>query len=532
MVKKGERLVTTPQRRRYSTDTLSPERVVKRIASDLRIIEKGEQSHRTFTYYDTFDWRLYTAGYTCYLDRKSMWIEDLNRGTILLRSVSPPPRSEYRLHDIPEGDLKETIATNIGIRALLPLAEVSETRTEYRILNSDRKGVCSLTSFSYRVTSPDSNMMERTDHEGKDDPDERYGGRCGVLRLEPLRGYGDEAESIHSDLLAHGVHQSNCDLPTLYLSPLDRVPLDYSGRSYTSIHDGMSIREAAREIIHTLLADIARNEPGIIDEIDPEFLHEYRVAVRRSRAFLSDSKKTVQENPHSTISGILKDIGTATNRPRDLDVLLMAHPYYHALLPESLLPGLDMLFGRLKQERAAEQEDLRAYLLSAEYRNSLKTIEELIARKETYTEMGVESVEGFALGSIRKRAGKLEKAITGFSESSSPADVHRLRIRIKMLRYLMEFYAGILPPGKSKRVIRALKRLQDLLGGYNDLTVQIDLLDRYRTMAAGAEETASAGGLMAVLYRMQNEEWMHLRNHADDLLNGGVLKAIRRLSGV
>ena len=60
-------------------------------------------------------------------------------------------------------------------------------------------------------------------------------------------------------------------------------------------------------------------------------------------------------------------------------------------------------------------------------------------------------------------------------------DLHRLRIGVKRLRYIAEFFLP-LAPKKARNYVRALSELQDLLGKLNDNAVAWRLLD---TLGAG-----------------------------------------------
>jgi CHAD domain-containing protein len=55
-------------------------------------------------------------------------------------------------------------------------------------------------------------------------------------------------------------------------------------------------------------------------------------------------------------------------------------------------------------------------------------------------------------------------------------DLHRLRIAVKRLRYIAEFFLP-LAPKKARNYVRALSELQDLLGRLNDNAVAWRLLD-------------------------------------------------------
>ena len=56
-----------------------------------------------------------------------------------------------------------------------------------------------------------------------------------------------------------------------------------------------------------------------------------------------------------------------------------------------------------------------------------------------------------------------------FLDHPEDALLHALRIECKMLRYQLEFFTSLFPP---KEISRQIKRLQDNLGDFNDLTVQ------------------------------------------------------------
>jgi CHAD domain-containing protein len=52
-----------------------------------------------------------------------------------------------------------------------------------------------------------------------------------------------------------------------------------------------------------------------------------------------------------------------------------------------------------------------------------------------------------------------------------PPEIHRLRIRIKKLRYATDFFGGLWPNRRTDRYLAALKGLQQDLGEFHDLTV-------------------------------------------------------------
>jgi CHAD domain-containing protein len=77
----------------------------------------------------------------------------------------------------------------------------------------------------------------------------------------------------------------------------------------------------------------------------------------------------------------------------------------------------------------------------------------------------------------------------------SPAEsLHELRKRGKELRYLLEIFGGLYPRKVVKPMIAALKDLQDVLGRYQDRSVQAEAL-----RGMGEELAAAPGGADALI---------------------------------
>ena len=80
----------------------------------------------------------------------------------------------------------------------------------------------------------------------------------------------------------------------------------------------------------------------------------------------------------------------------------------------------------------------------------------------------------------RKRIYKQYKDIvkTGnqILEKGDDEMLHHLRIQCKKLRYLIQFFTNLFPPKKINLWVEQLKKLQDRLGDYNDLSVQVEYL--------------------------------------------------------
>ena len=97
------------------------------------------------------------------------------------------------------------------------------------------------------------------------------------------------------------------------------------------------------------------------------------------------------------------------------------------------------------------------------------------------------------------------------THSDSPAEtLHRLRIKCKKLRYLMEFFASLFPDEKVNALETHLKKLQEHLGRHQDLWVQEKELagfaDRCPCDARQGRRTLMAVGCLLGVFEKERGE--------------------------
>jgi len=118
---------------------------------------------------------------------------------------------------------------------------------------------------------------------------------------------------------------------------------------------------------------------------------------------------------------------------------------------------------------------------------------------------------------IYKAYQRLVKRGATLADDSSAETFHRLRIDAKKLRYLIEFFAELYPKETVQLLIKELKRLQDILGGFNDMEVQrahlAELADRLVASGEANSDTVFAMGRLADAMAERQEE--HRRAFAD-----------------
>ena len=206
------------------------------------------------------------------------------------------------------------------------------------------------------------------------------------------------------------------------------------------------------------LAQIAANRDGVLRLPDPEYLHQLRVGLRRLRSALRAFKDLLPEKRAKRLARgirrVMREIGAA----RDWDVLV-------AWLENERAADAVVRAARRQRDRAK---------ISARAAISRIELEPLAARSRS------KPVQAFAAASLGRLGRKARKQARRMDWGDAQ-DRHALRIRVKRLRDASEFFG---------RKDRGLERLQDVLGGLNDIEVArrllrglgVDTPDLYRSL--------------------------------------------------
>lgn len=280
------------------------------------------------------------------------------------------------------------------------------------------------------------------------------------------------------------------------------------------IPPGQTAYGAANDIIRARLALARQNEAGIIADQDSEFLHEYRVALRKIRSAISLFGGVYEQEQTAALKRRLADLMAPTGRLRDLDVYLLECGKYHDLLPETLHEGLTMMIDAFRQERWQEHQKIARLLQSPEYAAAIAGLEEIFAADSGPARGPKASrpMHDYARRLIQGRYRKVCKLMSRIDERSADAELHELRINCKKLHYLMEFFAHLLPRAPFKALIAPLKELQGKLGLFNDCSVQQESLRVFLDCRPPKEcrderaMTMTIGALIAILHQRQTQE--------------------------
>jgi CHAD domain-containing protein len=255
--------------------------------------------------------------------------------------------------------------------------------------------------------------------------------------------------------------------------------------------------DAVSAILLQQLDALEANVDGVLHDIDTEFLHDLRIAVRRTRTALKLLGHVLPGELTLRFASEFRWLGDTTTPLRDLDVQLLSLPSMAARLVAASPDDLQPLAAYLARRRAAERRKLSRALRSARFDAMVGDWRKaLLVPRAVGHASGPRAAE---LSTDRTRRAdarvlRLGSAIT----ASSPAEsLHTLRKRCKELRYVLEFFRSLHDPLLYAAVLADLKRLQDCLGEFQDSEVQSAEI---QSLAAAmlARQAAPASTLLAM----------------------------------
>ncbi|MEM7183740.1 MAG: CHAD domain-containing protein [Spirochaetota bacterium] len=405
---------------------------------------------------DSFDWRLYHKNYSLYKSENSYEIHNILSKNIEISTWNQ--QNAAFTSDFSDLQFQSFLSPILGIRALICFLKLDYETYSYNILDDNEKTVLRLKWEMFTSANKDFSSIF-------------------YLSLFPLRGYEETYNAFHKFLKQMDIAQKRKSPFLTILHDCKAKPGNYSSKFQLSLSTDMSAKQAMQLILANLLTTVNINIPCIIQDIDSEFLHDFRVAIRRARSALSQIKNVFSEQQTLELKAKLADLSRLSNELRDLDVYLLKESSYQNLLPLSLKNSILPLFRYLKEKREKALLSFNSSIQSDTYQQILQAWKRSI---EEPTDPGKNA--GMAILTLAKQRiySKYKRVIRDgmvILENQEDQLLHDLRIECKKLRYLLEFFHSLFSQSKSSYLIKQLKKLQNNLGDFNDLDVQKTYLE-------------------------------------------------------
>lgn len=446
-------------------------------------------------FYDTFDWLLYNNGSVLEAHeqgqtRRIYWRADKDSDLKIQLGLRQVPQLAS---DLAECEFRRQLKSVISVRELLPRIKVKIKRLPLVVLDTSEKVVVRI-NFDEHWYFPSKT-------------------RAGVvidkrITIKPVKGFMDEFSRVDGFFHSMKLHEARDNILKRALAESGISTTEYSTRLNFILEPEMTAEQALKQILLRLVEIMQQNSAGSIRGKDTEFMHDYRVSIRKTRSALTQIDKVLPRDIITEYNNFFSGLGKITTPVRDLDVFQLKLESYQQGLGKTAQARLQPLRDYLAQKRDAAQKKFIETLKSAEYRQRIKQWREYLENPEPTspplenTEKAIYKLADELIWNIYKMALEEGNAITDDTEAEA---LHELRKTCKKLRYLMEFFQSLYPAEKIRDLIQALKGLQDNLGEYNDLHVHQGVLKKFIKHSSDAAANKACKKIMKLLEKRQSK---------------------------
>ncbi len=225
------------------------------------------------------------------------------------------------------------------------------------------------------------------------------------------------------------------------------------------------------------MADLAAEHMGS----KTDALHNFRVALRCLHSWLKAFADTV--NIENRVITDISSLADATNRCRDMEVFeqwLHRHISRHPLKPT--LHYMNYIHDQLEQERLSSSVHISTHWPAIKHsmRHVLESSGHIHARAAF-----IHHAHPVLKRRLSRLSDQISQIISANASQPSQKQLHKCRITIKRIRYLLEpFETG---NSRCQQSVRHLKLLQQQLGACHDLFVFTATLHRASAQYAGLD---------------------------------------------
>jgi CHAD domain-containing protein len=446
------------------------------------------------TFYDTFDGRLHARGLLLAHEDARVVLRDGAWSELAAAAHEQRPR-RLLLADLPEGRLRDFLAPIVEVRALTPIARTRSAVQPLRALNGDEKTVV-------RLGLEEPSVVD----------DGRRVALPARLRLAVVRGYDKELATTRR-LLARelGLRAAEEPLHDAAVRATGGTPGGASSRLDLALRPDQRADTAATVLLARMLDAIAQNLPGAIADVDSEFLHDLRVAVRRTRSVQRQLQGVFPPEALAHARAEFRWIQQVTGPSRDLDVYLLDLGERARTMPTAMRADLEplraVLLERRRRERRRMVGALRSVRLQAALDDWGALLDGLVEAPADARPDAGRPVADVAGERIRATYRRMERRGRAIDDASPAEDLHELRKTGKELRYLLELFGSLYSAAVVRPMVKTLKSLQDTLGAFQDREIQASMLRSLReeigALDGGAQALMAMGLLVDHLEREQ-----------------------------
>ena len=453
-------------------------------------IQPDKTRQQIDTYCDTADWRIFHAGYALRVRRIG------DQAEVTLKSLAAAGKGQARHRremneDLPtgvpaddalgllrqaQGDVGQRIHALAGTHPVRRLFELHTHRCVYQLHIAGAP--------AGEIALDETRIVARP--RGKEVHLQR-------VEVEVL----DDAAAGLATFVAEMCQA--CELRTAMVTKYEAgllsqrlVPTPPARFGPAAVTDSSTIGELALAVLRKHFAAFLAHEPGVRLDEDVEELHAMRLAAAHVRAALR-LFECVLPASFNALTDEVKWISALLGAVRDLDVHTQwvstngtTNPSTNEGMNAPEQAELDVVMGLLAEKRRAAHQDLMQALDSVRYERFKTHMSTLLSHPPKWPRKADRAASVAMPGLIKDAHRKARKLGDSLHPDSPPADYHALRIKLKRLRYSLEFVKKLY--GKpAKRMLKCVNELADMLGEYHDMQVTGEQIGEWRQNPSAAQ---------------------------------------------
>ncbi len=467
-------------------------------------VEPAGTSTHVDRYFDTEDWAILRAGWTYRCrsrgQKEKLTLKSLDAGdqNVFVREEieQPLPESEpSRKGKLPKGPVQALLKDIAGSARREQLFRVESQRSVYHVGTPGERSARVELDFDQTTIDAEKRSKKAPGHmEFTELELELESGDARALEtLASLLRDKLELTPAQYSKFERGIQSAGIKIPQFVAPPVG-VELSKDDPVITLLFAYLDHQ----------LRKLKRQQPRAWEGIDPEGVHQMRVAIRRMRAVFRAFRGVLGEDVVAWINGELRWLAKQLGRARDADVIE----------------------AEVRDGRQGEPSDYEKYLQeqTEEAYTSLVTVmeseryAELVSWLERFVDEGPDSRIQEEYGDLSIADCSKLLVIRAFTKMRAHGDairadtparqLHKLRIEAKRFRYLVDFFSTV-QHHKWQDAIDATEELQEVLGQHQDAITAIERLATYAGSLTPDEESRDE---LLNTARLMQKEFGKVRN--------------------
>lgn len=286
-----------------------------------------------------------------------------------------------------------------------------------------------------------------------------------------------------------------------------------------------AVEQAIQTTLLECVSQISENIAALIASDHIEAAHQLRVGLRRCRSAFALFAPALGGARFDQLKASARDLGALVGGLRDLEVAL-SEMLASELERTPDHPGLLHMKQKLADQIEAERERLRSQLGTADTQRFIVDLAEFAALRGwldpsdvTQSQRLSQDLPQFATKALERSFRKVCK-LGEKIDTLSIEQRHELRKRAKKLRYALEFLKDVTEGEDKLAFLKALKKLQTILGKLNDAAMIEALFDDHAETLLGDTDSALIAGRLIGMYQERSDHaWIDAKTRWDTLMS-------------